>query len=55
MKRITKESKIDAYNMAINYLLNEQCAYDNDGDYAEGREWLACKLSKELNRIKGES
>ena len=49
-KRLSKDGKIDAYNMAISYLCGEECAYDPDGDYKEARLWLADKLHKECDR-----
>jgi len=50
--KISKEAKIDAYSMAISYLKNEECSYDNDGDFKQGRQWLADKLYKDLVKLK---
>jgi hypothetical protein len=47
---ITREAKIDAYNMAISYLQTEECAYDDDAPFRAGRLWLAGRLQKELDK-----
>ena len=50
-KRLSQESKINAYNEAIDYLLTEECSYDTDEDRAARRR-LAKKLSNECKKIK---
>lgn len=49
MKRLSQESKIAAYNDAIEYLRTEESGSDTPED-VEARKWLADKLDRECNR-----
>lgn len=46
--KLSRDGKMDAYEMAISYLRGEECSYDPDGDYRLARHWLANKLDREL-------
>lgn len=48
-KRLTKDSKINAYNDALNYLRSEESRSDTKDD-GKARLWLADKLDKECDK-----
>ncbi|HJZ06350.1 MAG TPA: hypothetical protein VJ327_10970 [Patescibacteria group bacterium] len=52
-KRVSYEAKMDAYNNAIAMLCEGgmECAYDDEGDYAAGRIWLAKRLEGQIDKI----